>query len=240
MASRRAWARTSRQRSVGMPPRSTSVRANSRRWSNSSGLASWMGTSSRSMNASIDSSSSVTSAGMDRSKGRHSLVRGRGGRDRRLSCADGRPGDRDQPRGVRGARPRRGAGVVGAVVCLRAARPAEDHGVHRPRRSVRRTQPRSGPGVRVSPTPDAMSAWWSTTRRRCGPRCATRARTSGARARCAIRDPSGNLIEIVDYRDVQFSKADAVLRGHGFGRPGEVAVGDRRTAGQGAHRRLKC
>lgn len=31
-----------------------------------------------------------------------------------------------------------------------------------------------------------------------------------------VRDPSGNLIEIVDYRDVQFSKADAVLRGMGL------------------------
>jgi catechol 2,3-dioxygenase-like lactoylglutathione lyase family enzyme len=28
-----------------------------------------------------------------------------------------------------------------------------------------------------------------------------------------MRDPSGNVIEIVDYRDVQFSKSDAVLRG---------------------------
>jgi catechol 2,3-dioxygenase-like lactoylglutathione lyase family enzyme len=31
-----------------------------------------------------------------------------------------------------------------------------------------------------------------------------------------IRDPSGNLIEIVDYRDVQFSKSDPVLRGMGL------------------------
>jgi len=31
-----------------------------------------------------------------------------------------------------------------------------------------------------------------------------------------VRDPSGNLIEIVDYRDVQFSKSDAVLRGMGL------------------------
>jgi catechol 2,3-dioxygenase-like lactoylglutathione lyase family enzyme len=31
-----------------------------------------------------------------------------------------------------------------------------------------------------------------------------------------VRDPSGNLIEIVDYRDVQFSKADPVLRGMGL------------------------
>lgn len=32
-----------------------------------------------------------------------------------------------------------------------------------------------------------------------------------------LRDPSGNVIEIVDYRDVQFSKSDAVLRGMGLG-----------------------
>lgn len=31
-----------------------------------------------------------------------------------------------------------------------------------------------------------------------------------------VRDPSGNLLEIVDYRDVQFSKADGVLRGMGM------------------------
>ncbi len=30
-----------------------------------------------------------------------------------------------------------------------------------------------------------------------------------------VRDPSGNLIEIVDYRDVQFTKAPAVLRALG-------------------------
>jgi lactoylglutathione lyase len=30
-----------------------------------------------------------------------------------------------------------------------------------------------------------------------------------------MRDPSGNQLEIVDYRDVQFSKTDAVLRGMG-------------------------
>ena len=32
-----------------------------------------------------------------------------------------------------------------------------------------------------------------------------------------LQDPSGNVIEIVDYRDVQFSKSDAVLRGMGLG-----------------------
>ena len=32
-----------------------------------------------------------------------------------------------------------------------------------------------------------------------------------------MRDPSGNLLEIVDYRDVQFTKAPAVLRALGAG-----------------------
>ena len=31
-----------------------------------------------------------------------------------------------------------------------------------------------------------------------------------------LRDPSGNQLEIVDYRDVQFSKTPAVLRGMGL------------------------
>jgi catechol 2,3-dioxygenase-like lactoylglutathione lyase family enzyme len=31
-----------------------------------------------------------------------------------------------------------------------------------------------------------------------------------------IHDPSGNQLEIVDYRDVQFSKSDPVLRGMGL------------------------
>jgi extradiol dioxygenase family protein len=32
-----------------------------------------------------------------------------------------------------------------------------------------------------------------------------------------VVDPSGNLIEVVDYRDVQFTKAPGVLRGMGLG-----------------------
>jgi lactoylglutathione lyase len=32
-----------------------------------------------------------------------------------------------------------------------------------------------------------------------------------------VTDPSGNQLEIVDYRDVQFTKADAVLDGMGVG-----------------------
>ena len=31
-----------------------------------------------------------------------------------------------------------------------------------------------------------------------------------------VRDPSGNLIEIVDYREIQVSKSEAVLRGMGL------------------------
>lgn len=38
-----------------------------------------------------------------------------------------------------------------------------------------------------------------------------------ASGRLRIRDPSGNVLEIVDYRDIQFSKADAVLRAMGLG-----------------------
>ncbi len=39
----------------------------------------------------------------------------------------------------------------------------------------------------------------------------------GASGSLRVTDPSGNVIEIVDYRDVQFSKSDAVLRGMGLG-----------------------
>jgi lactoylglutathione lyase len=42
-----------------------------------------------------------------------------------------------------------------------------------------------------------------------------------------VRDPSGNLLEIVDYRDVQFTKAPEVLHGMGLDglekRPGALA-----------------
>ncbi|HTU95566.1 MAG TPA: VOC family protein [Solirubrobacteraceae bacterium] len=38
----------------------------------------------------------------------------------------------------------------------------------------------------------------------------------GSSGSLRVRDPSGNLIEIVDYRDVQFSKSDDVLRGMGL------------------------
>jgi hypothetical protein len=31
-----------------------------------------------------------------------------------------------------------------------------------------------------------------------------------------VRDPWGNLLQVVDYREIQFSKQDAVLRGMGL------------------------
>jgi catechol 2,3-dioxygenase-like lactoylglutathione lyase family enzyme len=35
--------------------------------------------------------------------------------------------------------------------------------------------------------------------------------------RLNFRDPWGNYIQVVDYRDIQFTKADSVLRGMGLG-----------------------
>jgi lactoylglutathione lyase len=48
-----------------------------------------------------------------------------------------------------------------------------------------------------------------------------------------MRDPSGNLIEIVGYRDVQFSKADAVLSGMGLSglEKSPSAIGELRAKG---------
>jgi catechol 2,3-dioxygenase-like lactoylglutathione lyase family enzyme len=33
---------------------------------------------------------------------------------------------------------------------------------------------------------------------------------------CSFRDPWGNHVQVVDYRDVQFTKTDAILRGMGL------------------------
>ena len=48
-----------------------------------------------------------------------------------------------------------------------------------------------------------------------------------------IRDPWGNVLEIVDYRDVQFSKTPEVLRGMGLDglEKSERALGERREEG---------
>jgi hypothetical protein len=34
---------------------------------------------------------------------------------------------------------------------------------------------------------------------------------------CSFRDPWGNHVQVVDYREIQFTKAPAVLRGMGLG-----------------------
>jgi lactoylglutathione lyase len=48
-----------------------------------------------------------------------------------------------------------------------------------------------------------------------------------------VTDPSGNLLEIVDYRDVQFAKTDAVLHGMGVGElpKSESAIQELRAKG---------
>ena len=49
-----------------------------------------------------------------------------------------------------------------------------------------------------------------------------------------LRDPWGNLLQIVDYREIQFTKAPEVLDGMGLARPREDGCGARRAPGQGA------
>ncbi len=66
-------------------------------------------------------------------------------------------------------------------------------------------------GRRQGPTTAATSASWSTTRRRCARRSPARAWRSRRAAGCASAIPWGNAVEIVDYRDVQFTKAPAIL-----------------------------
>jgi hypothetical protein len=48
-----------------------------------------------------------------------------------------------------------------------------------------------------------------------------------------FRDPWGNLVQVVDYRDIQFTKADSVLRGMGMGdlRKRDSALGELRDKG---------
>ena len=65
----------------------------------------------------------------------------------------------------------------------------------------------------------------------------TALREGGEDVRCSgslrVRDPSGNVIEIVDYRDVQFSKTDAVLHGMGLGALEKSASARRELADKG-------
>jgi lactoylglutathione lyase len=48
-----------------------------------------------------------------------------------------------------------------------------------------------------------------------------------------VRDPWGNVLEIVDYRDVQFSKTDGVLAGMGLGGLDKSEAARRELAGKG-------
>jgi lactoylglutathione lyase len=48
-----------------------------------------------------------------------------------------------------------------------------------------------------------------------------------------VRDPWGNLVEIVDYRDVQFTKAAAVLAGMGLGGLEKTGAARRELAEKG-------
>lgn len=54
-----------------------------------------------------------------------------------------------------------------------------------------------------------------------------------ASGRLRVRDPSGNLLEIVDYRDVQFSKTPSVLQAMGLDgvRKNEGALDELRAKG---------
>jgi hypothetical protein len=48
-----------------------------------------------------------------------------------------------------------------------------------------------------------------------------------------FRDPWGNFIQVVEYRDIQFSKTDAVLRGMGLERLGKSADAQKELVGKG-------
>ena len=86
-------------------------------------------------------------------------------------------------------------------------------GLHRRRRPVPRARRR---GERSRPTTTATSASSSTTARRCAPRWPTQGIANLSRRGLRFRDPWGNQIEVVDYREIQFAKTPAVLRGMGL------------------------
>ena len=110
---------------------------------------------------------------------------------------------------------RRWSGTAGTSTD--AARPAGDDGVDRSRRPVRGPLRRPAAGGRRRPARRLRRGRQGGAR---APSCARRRRRPGSGS-LRMRDPSGNQLEIVDYRDVQFSKTDAVLRGMGCRRPRE-------------------
>ena len=66
------------------------------------------------------------------------------------------------------------------------------------------------------PTTGATSGSWSTTRRGYGPRSPRPDVEVLPGRRLDFLDPWGNRIEIVDYRDIQFTKDQRVLDGMGL------------------------
>ena len=92
-----------------------------------------------------------------------------------------------------------------------AGRPRAGHGVHRHGRPVPRAQPRTQPGA----GPAATSASSSTTRG--GPGALeAQGRDILPGPRLDFLDPWGNRIQIVDYRDIQFTKAPPVIAEWGW------------------------
>ena len=141
-------------------------------------------------------------------------VRGASSRSARRNYAEVMPKTRrDEPHRARGRRPRRGARLLGVDLRrARAARPRPADGVHRHGRPVHRA------GARVErsrPTASATSVSSSTTRKPCERACRSSASRSFGRG-LDFHDPWGNLIQVVDYRDVQFTKTDDVLRAMGL------------------------
>ncbi len=67
-----------------------------------------------------------------------------------------------------------------------------------------------------APTTAATSGSSSTTRRPSAPRWRRPGVEIEPGRRLDFRDPWGNRVEIVDYRDIQFTKAPAVLDGMGL------------------------
>ena len=66
------------------------------------------------------------------------------------------------------------------------------------------------------PAAIATSGSWSTTRTRCARRSRPPAREIVPSRGLDFRDPWGNLVQVVDYRDIQFTKTPAVLRAMGL------------------------
>ena len=137
---------------------------------------------------------------------------------------------RHQPRGARGRRPRRGAGVLRALAGLRAARPRAGDGVPGRGRPV----PRAVGGARAKDPDDDRHFGLVVDDRDAVRAALAEAGIEPERGRgLLVRDPWGNLVEIVDYREIQFTKAPGVLAGMGLDGLGEDGGRAARAGRQG-------